>query len=83
MVGNFRFPNSKETCISIQREDRVFDTYCYTPQKEMDATGEQADIPPDYGIRIISLVPNPVGKDQDVESVTLLLSGSLPIDLSQ
>jgi hypothetical protein len=49
----------------------------------MDATGEQADIPPDYGIRIISLVPNPIGKDQNAESVTLLLSGSLPIDLSQ
>lgn len=82
LVGNFRFPNNKDTCVSIQRQDRIFDTYCYISQ-EMENTWEMIESPTDYAIHIVGLVPNPLGKDENAETITLLLSWSLPIDLSQ
>jgi hypothetical protein len=83
LIWNFRFPNTKDTCVSIHRQDRLFDTYCYTPQQEITATGDQIQAPPDYEIHIMWLTPNPQGKDENAENIVLLLSGSLPIDLSQ
>lgn len=83
LIGNFRFPNSEDTCVSIHRQDRLFDTYCYTPEEKVTTTGDQIQPPPDYEIYITWLTPNPAGKDESAESIALLLSGSLPIDLSQ
>lgn len=82
LIGNFRFPNTKDTCVSIHRQDRIFDTYCYTPQ-QTHMTGDQEIQAPDYDIQIVNLIPNPDGKDENSESITLLLSWVLPVDVSQ
>ena len=72
-TGNFNFPNSKATCVALKYKEYTFDTFCYNPEQENQENEETQDsfIPK---IKIVSLIPNPSGKDEDKEEIRLFWS---------
>ena len=83
---DFWLPNKKPTCIALVQRDHVFDISCYKVwandskenQKEKSDWGAFS-----WEIKILSLLPNPKGKDATHEFIELLYSGDDTIDLSQ
>ena len=84
-TGDFSFPNSKATCVSLKYKEYTFDTYCYNPTSDLlEKENENLIIPQ---VKILSVVPNPSGKDTDKEEITLFRERNdeepLELDLSQ
>jgi len=85
---NFGFPNSKETCVELTREDIVFDKICYNPEiQKTELTWvdklETLETNTQVKIKIVSIIPNPNWKDSDSEEIQLMLEeGSDIIDLT-
>ena len=84
-TGDFSFPNSKATCVFLKYKEYTFDTYCYNPTSNLlEKENENLIIPQ---VKILSVVPNPSGKDTDKEEVTLFRERNdeelLELDLSQ
>ncbi|MDR2540342.1 MAG: hypothetical protein LBD11_00765 [Candidatus Peribacteria bacterium] len=69
-------PNTKATCVSLKYKEYTFDTRCYNPgsEEEMTLSGEviTSALP---AISIRSLLPNPSGKDNEKEEITLFWEG--------
>ena len=80
LIWTYWFPNSKQTCIVLQYQDYVYDTYCYDPeedqQKEQEALYRSGDIRIDY------IAYDPVGNDNDREELHMIIDGPV-IDFSQ
>jgi len=74
---NYRFSNSKDTCISLIADEHIFDTYCYKISDNNDENTEEAkndDESIDYSsveIEILDIIYNPEWSDKDRESVVL------------
>ena len=84
-TGDFSFPNSKATCVSLKYKEYTFDTYCYNPTSDLlEKENENLIIPQ---VKILSVVPNPSGKDTDKEEITLFRERNdeepLELDLTQ
>ena len=72
---NFQLPNNRATCVSINQWSYTFDTRCYNPDQPLsdeNLSGNSAL--PD--VKILSIVPNPSGKDSWKEEITLLRTPS-------
>lgn len=80
LTWNFRFPNSKDTCVRIWRESFIFDEYCYVVGETQEDEAEPKDLPE---ISIQAVFPNPVWVDSDQEYVILRLHTQESVDLSQ
>ncbi|HKL44353.1 MAG TPA: thermonuclease family protein, partial [Candidatus Absconditabacterales bacterium] len=83
LKGTFSFPNTKKTSVSLSNGEITFDTYVYDPKldelldkEETLTSGDQnADISQlGIDISIVSILPNPLGKDTLGEEVGLLYS---------
>lgn len=78
---DFGLPNTKSSCIALVQRDHLFDIACYEVQK--------SDKNPDLGswnqfsselnasIKILSILPNPKGKDAEQEFIELFMTGDL------
>jgi len=64
-TGNFRFPNSEKTCVSLVLEDLVYGSYCYDPA-EKDIITEEKAYPV---IKISQIVYDPPGNDGENEVI--------------
>lgn len=83
---NFRFPNSKNTCVALMRNKHIFDTYCYdthikeknNAKNDLDNsnTTELAIKSLSGKIKITAILPNPLGSDAWSELVKLLYTPS-------
>lgn len=80
LVWTYWFPNSKQTCVILQYQDHVYDTYCYDPEE--DAQNEEEALSRSGDIRIDSIVYDPPGSDADHEELHMTIDGS-SIDFSQ
>ena len=83
---DFWLPNKKSTCIALVQRDHVFDISCYKvwandSKENQKEKSEQSVL--SWEIKILSLLPNPKGKDASHEFIELLYSGDGTIDLSQ
>jgi hypothetical protein len=59
-TGNFRFPNSEKTCVSLISGDIIFDSFCYDP----NSIEKEAEPKQDYPIiKIKRIVYDPPGAD--------------------
>jgi len=34
LIGTYGFPNTKQTCVVLQYQSHVYDTYCYDPAED-------------------------------------------------
>lgn len=80
LTWNFRFPNSKDTCVRIWRESFTFDEYCYIVGEEQEKTQDPENVP---DISIQAVFPNPIWADSDQEYIILRLHTQESIDLSE
>jgi len=83
---NYRFPNTKPTCVSLFRENTIFDTLCYDPADDKEEL-EIKPVPPidyvDYKIQIQNIDYDPPWSDKDNEKITIVYShGSWDLDLT-
>lgn len=83
---DFWLPNKESTCIALVQKDHVFDISCYkvwaNDSKENQKEKSDQSVF-SWEIKILSLLPNPKGKDASHEFIELLYSGDDTIDLSQ
>lgn len=83
---DFWLPNRKWSCIALVQRDHIFDISCYkigdnnTKEDQKEKSDGSAF---SWEIKILSLLPNPKGKDASHEFIELLYSGDNTIDLSQ
>ena len=83
---DFWLPNKKSTCIALVQREHVFDISCYkvwvnnTKENQKEKSDQSVF---SWEIKILSLLPNPRGKDATHEFIELLYSGDGNIDLSQ
>lgn len=65
LLWTFWFPNTKDTCIELWKEDWIFDKYCYYVNSWSDNTIETWEdvVEQNINLRITFILPNPVGKD--------------------
>jgi hypothetical protein len=72
LTGNYRFPNSKPTCVSLVQDEIVYSTYCYDPNEVISETGDIiSESRQNYVIKIKEIIYNPVGPDTNNETITL------------
>lgn len=87
LTGTFWFPNEKETSVSLYWNEYLFDTREYVPNKDTKIKSWTSQIISGIEMRITSLLPNPLGKDQNKEEIKLSFTsidaGISNIDLSQ
>lgn len=80
LKGAFNLPNTKSSCIALIQKEHIFDIACYdiTEKEKIEDTIFSGTI------KILSVVPNPRGKDAGKEEIELLYEGEKKkIDLSQ
>ena len=83
---DFWLPNRKWSCIALVQREHIFDISCYkirddnTKADQKEKSDRSAF---SWEIKILSLLPNPKGKDASHEFIELLYSGDDTIDLSQ
>jgi len=80
LIGTYWFPNTKQTCIILQYQDHVYDTYCYDPGE--DKKKEQEAVLRSWTIAIRHIEYDPIGNDADREEIHLMVDWPI-IDLTQ
>lgn len=80
LVWTYWFPNSKQTCVVLQYQNHVYDTYCYDPEEDKEKQKES--LLRSGTIRIDSIVYDPPGNDADHEELHIFVDWPT-IDLLQ
>lgn len=69
ITGNFQFPNSQETCVDLMYKEELLDSFCYNPNEEIISSWLDISQYLWLEIKIISVLPNPIGNDSEWEEV--------------
>lgn len=80
LVGTYWFSNNKQTCVVLQYQDHIYDTYCYDPEE--DTQKEQESLFRSWTIQIDSILYDPPGNDADREEIHISINWPM-IDFSQ
>jgi len=80
LIGTYGFPNTKQTCVVLQYQSHVYDTYCYDPAED-SKKAQDASIW-SWTIQINSILYDPPGNDSNREEIHLSIDGPA-IDFSQ
>lgn len=72
LKGDFQLPNSKSSCIALVQKEHLFDIACYDVKKKEMEEKENTDLLTGVSLKILSLTPNPKGKDNGKEKIELL-----------
>lgn len=73
LTGTFDLPNTKSSCIALIQKDHLYDIACYTTKEEKVETQEDnITFYNSWDIQILSILPNPKGKDQWKEYIELI-----------
>lgn len=78
---NFSLPNNKPSCIALIQKDYLYDIACYTLWEAEREKKSESELWSGSKIRILSLLPNPKGKDQDKEFIELISDEAENIEL--
>jgi len=85
-IWNYRFPNTKETCVSLMLKEKIYDTLCYDPEEQEKQEEDKEDkktIFSDHIIRIKEIVYDPPWRDTNNEEILLSLISWSNLDLSK
>lgn len=82
LTGNFRFPKTVSSCVSLWQYEEEFSQYCYDPKAKKDEIVLETETYTWVHLEILSLLPNPIGPDAGKERVDILLHSPDGIDLS-
>ncbi len=73
LKGDFELPNTKSSCIALVQKEYLFDISCYDITKKEEKKTESEWLS-GFEIKILSLTPNPKGKDSGKEKIELIFS---------
>ena len=82
LVWTYWFPNTKQTCVILQYQDHVYDTYCYNSEEDQEKEQEQGLWSRSGSIHIDSVVYDPPGNDTNREEIHFTIDWS-SIDFTQ
>lgn len=77
LQGDFKLPNTKSSCIALVQREHLFDIACYnswdkSPEVQSN-TSQNTQLT--WKIKILSILPNPLGKDHNKEEIELIYEG--------
>lgn len=70
---HFWLPNTKSSCIALVQKEHLFDIACYDIAKKEEKKTESAFLS-GFKLKILSLTPNPKGKDTGKEKIKFVFS---------
>ena len=70
---DFGLPNTKSSCITLVQKEHLFDIACYDIAKKEEKKTESTFLS-GFELKILSLTPNPKGKDTGKEKIELVFS---------
>lgn len=73
LKGNFWLPNTKSSCIALVQKEHLFDIACYDISQKKEKKTESVSFS-GIEIKILSLTPNPKGKDAGKEKIELVFN---------
>lgn len=80
LVWTYGFPNAKQTCVVLQYQDHVYDSYCYDPEEDKQKAEES--LFRSGRVHIDSIIYDPTGNDTDREEIHMSIDWP-HIDLSK
>ena len=82
LKGHFNLPNTKSSCIALFQKDHLYDIACYQVKDKEKTLETIQNLYNTGAIKIISILPNPKGKDKGKEFIELKSHIEQDIELS-
>lgn len=69
--GTFGFSNTKKTCVALEYEDHIYDTYCYNPSTDKEEIAHEMKWT--GTVHIDSILFDPFGNDSGHEEIQITI----------